>query len=318
MPIAALLPLAIVALAAARPLAVAARDSTCAPVRGGPAFASLVAAERAFARLSVDSGAQAAFLANLGDDAVLFRPDPVPGRAWQAAHPIPPGGTLAWTPRWAVAARSGDLGVTSGPYVIRRDGRAVAHGTFNSVWRRDASGQWRVLFDVGAPDSTRGALAADDAAVAACGPVVTRAPDGYVAPRGRAAASATRAVAPRAVLRTDSLLGGDAADAASGLAAVAAPDARLLRPHRAAVTGAAAIRAEAARDGARLVGTPIDAGASAAGDLAYSYGRWARVAAGDTVAHGHYLRVWRAARGAGAATRWTLLLEVLDPAPAAR
>ena len=42
----------------------------------------LIEAERAFARLSVEKGSRDAFLANLSDESILFRPGPVPGKQW--------------------------------------------------------------------------------------------------------------------------------------------------------------------------------------------------------------------------------------------
>jgi ketosteroid isomerase-like protein len=301
-----LLVAAALALQPSAPPAVVESDP-CRPLADSGAAASVAEAERAFARLSVDSGAQAAFLANLADSAVLFRPAPVPGRAFQLAHPIPQGaGTLAWTPHWAGASRAGDLGFTSGPWTISRDGRVVAHGTFNSVWRRPPGGRWQVLFDVGVGDSTAATAAAAIAGVAACGPVT------LASPAASPPAGAAGAVA--AVLRADTLLGRAPADPAVGYAGVAAADARLVREHRPVVAGAAAVRAETARAGAALPrAVPLGAGAAASGDLAYSYGTYEAGPAGGAGERGHYLRVWRAApRG------WALVLDVTNALPPAR
>ena len=41
---------------------------------------------------------------------------------------------------------SGTLAISSGP-VMDPQGKVV--GTFNSIWRRDADGRWRVVFDKG-------------------------------------------------------------------------------------------------------------------------------------------------------------------------
>src|SRR5213592_1995070 len=43
---------------------------------------SLVQAERAFARLSMAQGVRDAFLANLANDSIIFRPTAVAGRQW--------------------------------------------------------------------------------------------------------------------------------------------------------------------------------------------------------------------------------------------
>ena len=47
----------------------------------------VLAAERAFSRTSVEQGAKAAFLANLADDAIVFSPEPTPGRAYYQSQP---------------------------------------------------------------------------------------------------------------------------------------------------------------------------------------------------------------------------------------
>ena len=41
---------------------------------------------------------------------------------------------------------SGDLAISSGP-ILNAEGKEL--GRFNSIWRREADGQWRVIFDKG-------------------------------------------------------------------------------------------------------------------------------------------------------------------------
>jgi hypothetical protein len=45
-----------------------------------------------------------------------------------------------------VGQRSGTLAHSSGPVINRRGERV---GTFNSVWRRESDGSWKVVFDKG-------------------------------------------------------------------------------------------------------------------------------------------------------------------------
>jgi ketosteroid isomerase-like protein len=59
-----------------------------------------------------------------------------------------PNAPFSWTPDTAEVLDSGTLGMTSGP-VFDPAGKRV--GTFNSIWRRDADGQWRIVFDKGCP-----------------------------------------------------------------------------------------------------------------------------------------------------------------------
>jgi len=54
---------------------------------------------------------------------------------------------LSWTPTFARVSRSGDLGFTSGSYVL--SGAQKSYGHYLSVWRvRD--GVWQVILDLGA------------------------------------------------------------------------------------------------------------------------------------------------------------------------
>ena len=110
-------------------------------------------AERAFA----DSMARrdlAAFTARLSLEAVFFGgPEgntPTRGRAaianeWKRFFDGPTA-PFSWSPDTSEAIDSGTLGITSGPV---RNARGDVTGRFNSVWRLEADGQWRVVFDKG-------------------------------------------------------------------------------------------------------------------------------------------------------------------------
>ena len=60
-----------------------------------------------------------------------------------------PEAPFSWRPESATVLDSGTLGLTSGP-VFSPDGSRI--GTFNSVWRREPDGTWKVVFDRGCPD----------------------------------------------------------------------------------------------------------------------------------------------------------------------
>ena len=55
---------------------------------------------------------------------------------------------FSWAPESVEVLASGTLAFSSGS-VRDAEGRQTA--TFNSVWRRDADGRWRVVFDKGCP-----------------------------------------------------------------------------------------------------------------------------------------------------------------------
>ena len=59
-----------------------------------------------------------------------------------------PKAPFSWAPETVEVLDSGTLGLSSGP-VLDPTGKRV--GTFNSVWRREPDGRWRVTFDKGCP-----------------------------------------------------------------------------------------------------------------------------------------------------------------------
>lgn len=63
-------------------------------------------------------------------------------------------GTLAWTPIEGGMAAAGDLGFTVGAWTwTAPDAPSPAsRGSYVTVWRQDADGRWRVLFDTGERD----------------------------------------------------------------------------------------------------------------------------------------------------------------------
>jgi ketosteroid isomerase-like protein len=110
-------------------------------------------AERAFA----DSMAKrdlAAFSAMIASDAIFFGgPDgntPARGRAaiveaWKRFFDGP-AAPFSWGPDLTEVIDGGTLAMTSGPV---RDPKGQATGRFNSVWRLEPDGRWRVVFDRG-------------------------------------------------------------------------------------------------------------------------------------------------------------------------
>ena len=110
------------------------------------------AAERAFARTMRDRD-HAAFQQFLAKEAVFFNGrEAIRGAArvaaaWKAFYDGPTA-PFSWEPDTVEALDSGTLAISSGP-IMAPDGSRT--GTFNSVWRKEADGRWRVVFDRGCP-----------------------------------------------------------------------------------------------------------------------------------------------------------------------
>ncbi|MBX7222067.1 MAG: hypothetical protein K1Y36_19100 [Blastocatellia bacterium] len=115
------------------------------------AVAPFVQGEYDFTRTAKAKGTRAAFLEFLADDAVLFRPTPVPGKKWVEATPSQQD-WLNWYPVFVDAAQSGDMGYTTGPWDYRpkvTDEKAVAFGHFISIWKKQPDGSFKVVLDNG-------------------------------------------------------------------------------------------------------------------------------------------------------------------------
>jgi len=110
-------------------------------------------AETTFAKSMADRDHDA-FTAHLAEDAVFFGRGAtvLRGKAAIAAAWKPyfagPQAPFSWTPEQAEVLESGRLGMTSGPVL---DPTGARIGTFNSVWRREPDGTWKIVLDKGCP-----------------------------------------------------------------------------------------------------------------------------------------------------------------------
>lgn len=124
-------------------------------IESSSALQSMVDAERAFSRMSVEQGTRPAFLTFIAEDGLLFRPTAVHGKKWMQEHPLPASDKrplLVWQPAFADIAQAGDMGYTFGPWQYKddiKDEKPVAYGHFATVWKRQADGSWRFAIDHG-------------------------------------------------------------------------------------------------------------------------------------------------------------------------
>jgi len=110
------------------------------------------AAERAFAKSMADRNASA-FASHVSDEAIFFNGTRVlRGKkevlaTWSRFFE---GKTapFSWEPGRVEVLRSGTLALSTG---LVRDPKGKVVGRFNSIWRREAPGIWRVVFDKGSP-----------------------------------------------------------------------------------------------------------------------------------------------------------------------
>jgi ketosteroid isomerase-like protein len=110
----------------------------------------VTATELAFEKTMADRD-HAAFSSFISDEAVFVsRGQPVRGKAaitadWKRFY-VSPSAPFSWKPDLVEVLPSGTLAYSTGP-VFSPDGKVFAR--FNSIWRLEAPGVWRVVFDSG-------------------------------------------------------------------------------------------------------------------------------------------------------------------------
>jgi len=108
--------------------------SLAAEIRDAELFASFIDLDARFVGSSVTHGPAAI------------------AEAWGAFF-ADDGPSIKWRPQFVEVLEDGTLALTRGPYrmiTTGENGEQTEHwGTFNSVWRRNGDGAWRVVFDAG-------------------------------------------------------------------------------------------------------------------------------------------------------------------------
>ncbi len=255
-------------------------------------LASLVDSERAFAKMSVDQGRRAAFLAYFGDDAIFLAPGPVNARQTIQGWPTQAAARLDWEPRFGDVAGAGDLGYTTGPFVrtSAANGEGGGTGWYFTVWKKQPDGRWKVAIDAG----------------------ITSPPDGALRSSSFRAAAATPVAATDSAAR--SLVGADralcesiaSAGVAAALVAASSDETRVYRDTQRPIVGSAAIRSFFTPSAERMSCPPAKDETAQSGDLGYTYGSY--VLERTPRESGWYLRVWTRRSG-----QWKLAFDLLVP-----
>ena len=106
--------------------------------------------ERAFAKTMADRD-HTAFSGFIAEEAVFFSgKGPLRGKqqvteAWKPYY-AKPQAPFSWEPGQVEVLGSGSLALSTGPV---RDPSGKLIGTFTSIWRQEAPGTWRIVFDKG-------------------------------------------------------------------------------------------------------------------------------------------------------------------------
>jgi ketosteroid isomerase-like protein len=256
--------------------------------------ASLAAAETAFAAHSVRENMRPAFLAAFADDGVTVRQGGwITSNTFLATRPDPPI-VLDWKPVYVEVARSGELGLSTGPSKVTSAAKPndpPAYGQFVSIWRRQGQGPWKVEVDLGIQHP---------------GPALWDQPlEATVAKdsRGTMQNARTLRLAEEQFSRASARDGARAAYSELGSERL-----RFYRGGAAPALGKAAALQAPGMTQDKLAWTAERVESAFSGDFGYVRGRYALAEAPEKVL-GHYLRVWRLE-----ANDWRVALDVTNPA----
>jgi ketosteroid isomerase-like protein len=251
----------------------------------------VIAAERASAADAADHGWAAAFRRAAAPDAITLSPDPVNAHEQLAQFQGDGETTLDWRPAYAGIARSGDFGFTTGPFQFR--GREGIVGHYFTVWRRQADGGWKWIFDAGTDVRDPGPAVAMDAVI----------PTLPVAASDAGSAEA----AVEDVRRLEHRVAITRREPRSQLIRRLSDDVRLNRPGHPAAVGADAAAALAQATALDAIETPLRIDASSAGDMVFVLGStsWRE---GEAVRRGYAARIWQR-RG----REWRIVFDEIVP-----
>ncbi len=117
----------------------------------------ILEAERSFAEMAEKEGISKAFLSYAAKDAVIMRGNTLLiGKDKMKEHfenqpAIGEDEKLSWEPDFVDVSASGDLAYTYGQFLYSytdSTGASVEHkGIFHTVWKRQANGSWRFVWD---------------------------------------------------------------------------------------------------------------------------------------------------------------------------
>jgi ketosteroid isomerase-like protein len=256
--------------------------------------------------LSEEKGLKEAFLTYLADDAIVFRPKPVPGRkVYEAAADNSPA-LLTWEPAYAEVALEGDLGYTTGPYQLRdrgKPGDPARHGHYVSLWQKQPSGLWRVVVDAGISHPHPGFRPVE---------VMTRKETG----RSKRPARVDKFTELNLLLKVEADFSTKAASegVAAAYRAFAHDDVRFYREGSPPTLGLDTLPPDGPGEPGRLTWEPMDGDVSRFGTLGFIFGTAEWRSRGEAAApsvSSSFLRIWRKTPDG----QWKIALDLAVPIP---
>ena len=277
-------------------------------VQAQSALQEMVTTEQAFSKMAEEKNTRDAFMAFIADDGLLFRPGAVNGKKWMIEHPAPAPQNpdkktlLAWQPKFAGMAASGDMGFTTGPWESKadiKDEKPQGYGHFVTVWKKQPDGSWKFVVDLGIDHPQSG------------GPQTLWQPTDTN--KNTSFKPVNETVARNSLLDRDRQFASD--QSRNGLAktfvAYASPDVRLYRAGNLPYIGSQAASDALAKTTGQITWQLINGDVSRAGDLGYTHGTYELT--DDTknvIERGSYVRIWQKQGGT-----WRVVMDVTNVHP---
>lgn len=241
---------------------------------------SLLAADRAAARVSSNQGAHAAFQSIVDGNSFFFTPDRVNAVNFLRSRPNLPD-VLRWETNFCVVAKSMEWGVTAGPMWFQRVGARQRQGEYLNVWKRDRKGNWKL--ELRAEVEHTGTNT--DITPLFFEPIN----DSYVRHRSKVRLAQRDEI----VMSNDDLFSTvSKSNVEAAYNEFLAEDARFLYPWQTPIVGKSEILDFIAEQKIDIVTEPEEVSRAYSGEWAYSYGT-AMVYSGDEATPYRYVRIWK-------------------------
>jgi ketosteroid isomerase-like protein len=238
-----------------------------------PVLRAVVESERNFAHAALERGIRDSFLQFFADDSVIFAPGPKNGKKFYTIYEDK-GRKLLWQPIFATISSSGELGVTTGPWELKKsaaDETAIAFGQFVSIWKKQADNSWKVIVDVGIDNPT---------------PTGTPVEVQFSLPNPAPNNQSEFAKTEQRFVKTLEV------DADAALLDFASDEIRILRDGNFPAVGKEAAKIMLSSDHGKMIREISGAATSASKDLAWRYGPYSNER-GNAPEQGYYLTIWR-------------------------
>jgi ketosteroid isomerase-like protein len=256
-------------------------------------------AERNFAKASVMIGRNAAFAEFFAEESVLFTDKWITNGKQFSKERKPSPIVLKWEPEFMDISDSRDFGISTGPWEVqeyRPNTAPLFTGFFLTVWKKQTSGEWKVILDGGSAT-----------------PVVEGQKHKFSFPSG-----ADKAIKNVANLNVDQLkkelleregqFQKEWVKNPSAFTSFLAAGARIQLSGHLPTSNADTIKSWVNHFDRALIWQPSGAGAATSGDMGFTYGLLLVKNSDSGKTIGHYVTIWRKRPG----SEWNIVLEMIN------